>query len=246
MIKRIQNLPLGKLADIWAAVKTSLKEKDILMFHRNEIYQAHIVKYWGGGTIDTQDGDYLMVVDANLGSLKTDPVIKRDILYKVAKQEGKFVASVEITYTHTGNFDPRITRYRTYTRVYVPKGAKLISSKGVMDTDRSDAAGEVTVADEFGKTYFGGFISIEPGKTGVLKFEYVLPETIETSLRENHYELMVQKQPGTNPTISLSADFGEKIESFSSELDGKLDGETALKVSSALREDKRVEIFFAE
>jgi len=47
-----------------------------------------------------------------------------------------------------------------------------------------------------GKKWFGVFLTIEPGQTKDLNFNYFLPENIGKSLDDGSYKLLVQKQLG--------------------------------------------------
>lgn len=153
-----------------------------------------------------------MVVDANLGSLKSDPHINRTIDYSIEEINNEFIAKLDITYKNNASFGWKTTRYRTYTRVYVPKNTQLISYNGLMDNDRTTKKGIIDEYNEFGKTVFGGFIAIEPKQTGTISFVYKLPKKI---IAENEYSLYIQKQPGNSKTtINLDFDFDKNIKNI--------------------------------
>ncbi len=88
-------------------------------------------------------------------------------------QGDDLIGKTEITYQNNADFTWKSTRLRTYTRVYVPLGSELISSAGAMENDKIKdpqlQAGQVEAATEFGKTFFGAFISIEPHETRCFK-----------------------------------------------------------------------------
>ncbi|MBI4992806.1 MAG: DUF4012 domain-containing protein [Candidatus Magasanikbacteria bacterium] len=189
------------------------EEKQILVYSLNPNLQESLDdKDWTGRVKNTA-GDYLLWVDANLASLKTDHAIKRVLNYKIIQQaDGRFLATAEMKYNHTGKFDWRTSRYRTYARVYAPLGSELISVSGAMKWDRSSGPGEVDQGEELGKKWFGAFIAIEPGQTGRLSFSYLLPNTISEQIKNGLYTLFVQKQSGL-PEMGLTVNtkFGTTI-----------------------------------
>jgi len=126
-------------------------------------------------------------------------------------------ATVRLRYTNnTQNIDWRHTRYRSYTRIYVPEGSELISSKGAMTGDLTQTGGvpvvgDVDVTKELGKTVFGAFWAIEPRRTGELTFTYRLPQRVADQLNQENYHVLVQKQPGAITELTLDLSFGKKL-----------------------------------
>lgn len=166
---------------------------------------------WDGKVVNTSL-DYLLWVDANLASLKTDYIMKRELKYSIRLEGNRYVATVEMIYKHNGTFDWRTSRYRTYARVFVPTGSQLMATTGAMKWDRTSGVGPTDSGIELGKQWFGAFIAIEPGKQGSLKFEYYLPEEISQKIRDNQYDLYIQKQLGTiDHALTLDLNFGKNI-----------------------------------
>lgn len=107
----------------------------------------------------------------------------------------------------------------SYIRLYAPLGSKLLEISGdIFDAEYlikslgpqglEDEFLQQTVknpliieksntrlTEEFGKTVFGNYLRIDPGSQGQLTFKYKLPFTID-DLKEDQYQLLVQKQPG--------------------------------------------------
>ena len=192
-----------------------LAEKHILAYSTDpDTEKILLAKNWGG-EIKQTTGDYLLWVDANLASLKTDKVIDRELSYSFAPtSSGKYIATVKMKYVNKGSFTKFTTRYRTYARVYLPAGSKFISVLGSLKSDRSPGVGIVDQGVENGKQWFGTFTSIEPGKTGELVWQfYLAPEVVE-KIKNNSYNLLVQKQAGTITSgLTLDLNFGKSIES---------------------------------
>lgn len=196
---------VDKLPMAWFNMETSIEKalsrRDVQIYLVDTGLQALSEKNGWSGAIRQTTGDYLMVVDANLNALKTDPKVKREIVYDVGG--GELVeARLGLKYNNTATeADWRTADYKTYTRVYVPLGSKLISSND----------GSVTTATELGKTVFGFYLTVPLGTTKDLQFEYRLPDSLPTK-----YKLLVQRQAGT-------ADYPFTIKMFGSEFKGILD-----------------------
>lgn len=213
LIRRFQMMKLSQWVDLLDILQKNLTEKQIVLNLTDTVLQDEIAQEGWIGAVQQTPVDYLMFVDANLAAFKTDEYMKRNINYQVLQNEkGDLIAQATMQYANTGTFTWKSTRYRTYTRLYVPAGSKLISYTGTMADDRTTKKGDVDVGDELGKTYFGAFIAIEPGKTGALSFTYQLPDYIKKIVLDGHYSLLVQKQIGTRGHgLNLDLRFPAKI-----------------------------------
>lgn len=193
---------------------SSLSAQKQIMFYSFEPQIQKLVsqKGWNGEVASTT-GDYLLWVDANLAALKTDYAIKRTLNYFLEKQtDGRLLAVASMNYVHTGKFDWRTTRYRTYARIFVPLGSELVSTTGAMKSDRTTAPGIIDQGQELEKQWFGTFIAIEPGQTKSLVFKYYLPLSIQQQIDNGLYTLFVQKQLGTIASgLTLNQNFGKNI-----------------------------------
>lgn len=201
VVANVLALPPSRWTDLFAIISEGFAQKELALWSADEANQAAYVDAGWAGQMTARAGeDALMVVDANLASLKSDPVVDRAIEYSIAPYGDGYAATVSIDYTHRGTFDWKTTRYRTYTRVYAPKGSTLISSSGSLYDDKirnpSGRAGEVTTADELGFTSFGAFTSIEPGTSRTLSFTYELPDDVVAGINDGTYTLNVTKQLG--------------------------------------------------
>ncbi|MBI5655016.1 DUF4012 domain-containing protein [Candidatus Uhrbacteria bacterium] len=221
MLAKLQQMPSSRWPEILDLLTKSLERKQIMAYSRSPAVMSVLDQRGWTARAKPTDGDFLWVIDANLAAYKTDGVMDKDISYQVdmADPQGP-VATVTLTYTNTNKvIDWRYTRYRSYTRVYVPEGSSLISSSGALKDDRYRTGGvavpgRVDVMKELGKTVFGAFWSIEPGKTGTLMFKYRLPQTTVDKLANGQYRLDWQKQPGADKTqLTLDLKLGKNIKS---------------------------------
>jgi len=210
MKQRLLDLPLGRWPEMINLISDNVARKNILLFSNDANLQKLISEQGWSGEVRHDWGDYLMVVDANMAALKTDAVMDRQIEYNIEEGNDNLTAKVILRYSHNGNFDWKTTRYRTYTRVYVPSGSRLIKASG-------QSQGEVSVGEESGKTYFAAFLSVEPGQIGQLVFEYELPADIFANMQKYHnYRLTIQKQPGKQLSrLAVDLGFKNKIKSYS-------------------------------
>lgn len=223
IIARISKAKAAELFQVWLAMKKNIDEKQVLAYMTNPELQSYLAQENWSGEMKQTDGDYLYVVDANLAALKTDQVMKRSINYSVSPSaSGDLLAKVEITYQHTGRSVPAlITKYRSYTRVYVPTDswftkAYFKDSKGLEDLSIEK---EVEIKNELGHRYAGVFLTVEPGTTKTLVLEYRLPKTVKDMLESGLYTLSVQKEPGTpGHKLKIDLKFDQRITAYYSKI----------------------------
>jgi hypothetical protein len=178
-------------------------EKHMLFSFHNPDAQALAEKLNFAGRIREFDGDYLHINDANFGGLKGNWFIKEDVEKYVVVQNDRVISTLKIDYENTGKYDRDLnTGYRDYVRVYVPLGSKLISSDGSIEP--------VTTGEDLGKTYFSGYVAVDPLQKVRITLKYESPRS---AIQNNTYKLLVQKQPGTN-NFKYSVKVGKNIEEF--------------------------------
>lgn len=220
-----------------------LDERHILAYSPHEAWTATIRRLGASGELIQTEGDYVLWVDANLAALKTDHAMQRTLAYAIQKNAaGSYEATATMSYRHEGRFDWRTTRYRTYARVYAPLGARFVSARvdGVAAPPLSVAQGE-----ERGKTWFGTFISIEPGKTKTLSFSYLLPPRIHDGITNGRYAFVAQKQLGTLAHgLTLNLDFGIPIQSAEPAETEREWGDAVYRLTTDLRQDREFIVTF--
>lgn len=191
---RLFNLSSDKISGLIATIDNNISKKNIQIFFYDSGWESLVREIGADGAIQNPAGDYLMVVDANLGAFKSDAVVKKDISYTLSQSPSGLEASVRLDYLHEGGFDWRTTRYRSYTRIYAPLGSRLIGLKGV-----NGATADLSATDdqELNKTVFGFFWTIEPGSGGSAVLNYTLPDKINQDMKNGNYSLYIQRQPGS-------------------------------------------------
>ncbi|MFA4845034.1 MAG: DUF4012 domain-containing protein [Patescibacteria group bacterium] len=191
-------------------LNAGLTNKDIQLYLKNEEVEREVIARGWGGEIKQTNGDYLMVVDTNLGGGKTDGVIQEEVEILVDIQEdGSIVNTVNISRTHFGIQGLLFTGVNNvdYLRLYVPKGSELLRAEGfsmpdpslfdqpmedwILDDDLTyavltqsiDPVSATVITEEHGKTVFGNWVQTKPGSTSVVSFSYKLPFTVEALAR---------------------------------------------------------------
>ncbi len=176
----------------------SLDYKNLIFYSQDKIFKKLIVDYNIGGKIIDSDFDYLMWVDANLSSLKTDLALKRVLKYKIEKIGHQYIATAEMTYKHNNKIDWRTSYYRDYLRIYTPLGSKLINITSVDEKGKITEIKEYNQGIEMNKTWFGIFTVIKPQSRKTISFQYLLPFTEFDLNNKKEYYLLIQKQIGLN------------------------------------------------
>jgi len=198
IIAKVKKAPKLQLYRFFIA---QLKQGRILLFFNNPRQNKIAEKIATTGQLAPTKVDFLMLNNANLNGGKTSLNVDQKINYEVKETEGS-IAHLEITRTHR-NLWPGILN-RNYTRVAVPLGSKLVSAT----LDGEDIAQSVQTSDESGKTTFGFWFSVSPGEEKTAILEYELPFQLQN---QHTYDLIVQKQPGTNPDELKVTVFGKTL-----------------------------------
>jgi len=177
----------------------NLKNKHILIYFLDPELQKAARSLKIAGKIESFDGDYFHLNDANFAGAKSNLFIEQTVKqeYQI-DQQGKIVKKVIVTYKNTAPAsDCNLERgglclnglYRNWFRFYVPEGSKLIKMTGTEV--------EPKVYQELGKTVFEGFYGdkypLYPQGSTRVTIEYELPFTID----KEGLKLLIQKQPGT-------------------------------------------------
>lgn len=171
-----------KLAEI---ILEDLNRKDIQLYFKDEVLEEKArLAGWDGSVDKNWSYDYLMMVDANLGALKSDYYMKRSFSYIVDLSGETPRADLKISYNHTAKEKDWMTKdYLTYLRVYVPKNSWLTETKNL---------DEKRFGEELNKKYFGSLFGVPLGQTKTVEFFYNLPRGIA-----ENYDLLIQKQSGS-------------------------------------------------
>jgi hypothetical protein len=198
-----QDVELGR---VLSTVKSALDEKHVLI-HVDDVATADLLTEAGWtGALRPGDGDFLMVVDTNMGFNKVNARIEQATTYEVLLDEaGAPVAKLTLHYHHTASikldecvheayygtsYDDMMNRcYWDYVRVYVPGESQLLETSGL------DPGSAESLPGEAGTRVLAGFFVMKPGEEHEISFRYRLPPGV---VGDAAYRLRVQKQPGVN------------------------------------------------
>lgn len=218
LLDRLLASPLSDWRVFGELITQATERRQLYFYSQDSELQEKIERIgWAGSRRPPDAGDAFLVVDANLASLKSNPVVDRTIVYRLRRHEdGRLIAKASIVYDHQGEFDWRTTRYRTYTRLFVPKGSTLLRAAGTLMDDALNnpelLPGPVTISEELGWTSFGAFTAVEPGASRTLEFIYALPDELVQEFHGGLYELTVLKQLGSaDSALTVDVDFGKPI-----------------------------------
>jgi len=227
--------------------KSAAAEKHILFYSADKKLAEIIEENKWDSRVPTTTYDYLLWVDANLNALKTDNAMERHIFYQLAQEPGRhdFIATTTMRYTHSGEFDWRTTRYRTYARLFVPKGSILLSTKLTDEKGNVFPLNPIEQGEELEKQWFGTFIVVLPQDKRELSFTYRLPVDIKQKFEQGLYSLYVQKQSGTIAHgLTLELDFDKTIIAARPEVIPSTVGDNQYQYETDLRVDRLFEVQF--
>lgn len=190
-------------------------QKHILAYSEKLESQKKFMDYGLAGLFAPTTTDYLLWVDANMAALKTDHAVERSLSYAFKPDgAGNLVATATMEYKHQGKFDWRTSRYRTYTRIFVPPGSTLESVETLSNTGKRVVIKETNVEHYLASEVFGAFVSIEPGETKSMSFTYRLPSSVRVAVANHQYSLSIPKQLGAKVyRLTLGLNFGKNITS---------------------------------
>jgi hypothetical protein len=218
-----------------------LQEKHIMLYSLNPEEQKIIrAKEWSGERVYASNQDYVGWVDANLGALKTDAVMQRQLYYSLIPTSTGYLAKTTMTFVHQGKVaDWKTSRYQTYARVYVPLGSTLVRVVGAQKNAVGDAKNPIDQGVEGAYQWFGTYTTVPLGKTAELSFEYLVNPTIAEQINQGNYQLFVQKQLGTiDHGLTLHLDFGRSVQRAAPGEDKTKYGDTSYDYQTNLKLDR--------
>lgn len=177
-------------------LNTEIKNNEIMFYFKDSQKQAIAVNEGWAGQVENSDSDYLYINSNSYSGDKSSIKIDESIDYKVRVNSlGQLIGTLKITKIHTGSFVWPDGANNTWTRIYVPEGSiftkSIINGKIILESEK-------TIANEYGKTYFGYKIFTNPSEVTVFELEYLLP------IGKENYHLLIQKQPGINSQVTAT------------------------------------------
>lgn len=177
MIESLQTKGPRSTVGLGKTLVSSLEERHMVIYLHDAPSRAAIHSLgWDGSmrnancsvSVETCLKDYLMVIDA-VGLDVENSQVARNFTLDTFVSKNQIVHDLAATYTNKGGI------FQSYTRVYVPEGAKLLKSE-IVDTvknERSLVAGDTFT--EKGRLVYGVPILIPEGGTRQLFISWQIP-----------------------------------------------------------------------
>jgi hypothetical protein len=259
----------GRLA---SALRRGLEEKHILFYLVDPTAGEMLGDNGWDGALRRGDGDFLMVVDTNMGFNKVNPNVETTVEYKVSiEDDGSVSSRLVVTYHNQSGGSPDTCVqeaaypptyeemmdgcYWNYLRIYVPEGSelaqgpKLALPEGSLRAREGETGGAPLDteggATQSAKTVYGVFFVVAPGESREVTFEYRLPSPVLGGEDPGTYRLLMQKQPGTLAVplrVEVKLPSGSPVISTSPEASLVTAGSVVFE--SDLREDREFEVTF--
>ncbi|MGQ9516630.1 MAG: DUF4012 domain-containing protein, partial [Anaerolineae bacterium] len=210
-------------ATLAGAFWQALQERHIMVFVRDGGPAGWLNAMGWDGTLRETAGDFLMVVDTNMGFNKVNALVEQSLEYLVDLSDPQGPrAELRVRHVHPlkgwqgvcrqeARYDMTYLEmtqrcYWDYLRVLAPRGSVLLEGKGHPVPAEALLSGKAfpgsfSASEEDGRQVFATFLLLAPGQTMETSLSYRLPAVViqagETAgtLR---YTLTVQKQPGTS------------------------------------------------
>ncbi|MBT4350877.1 MAG: DUF4012 domain-containing protein [Candidatus Magasanikbacteria bacterium] len=214
VIEEVTTLDVQGMMRFVTEMYGATQEREIQIVMRDAAAQQ-IIESFGidGGLRETSENqDYLMVVDANIGGLKSNACVLQHIDHQsVVKESGQIENTVTVTRKNTCKKEDKhqYANNISYLRVYTPQGSTLdhvggtilhpaeddfqlignhLKNDEVLTTWEKeigfDQASGTRITSEFGKTVFGNWAITPPGEISEISFTYVLPFSVSTGGNE--------------------------------------------------------------
>lgn len=186
------------------SVYNNLSQKHIMLNFNDQNAQDFVLeKNWAGAVIDSGDNDYLYLNYSNLGANKSSLKVKEEVRVQTQEKDNALINNLRIIRTHQGTSNWPDGDNRSYARILVPKGAKILSAA----IDGKDILKDLTVEEINDKTQFSYWITTIVGTSKITEISYQLPSNID----QKNYSFYWQKQAGTLGS-TLELDFiGQQI-----------------------------------
>jgi len=225
IVRRMEGgLDRAELIRLARAAFGALEEKHLLVYLEDEAAASLVAELGWDGALVCPQGDYLMIVDTNMGFNKVNAVVEESLEYVVDLTDpARPRATLTVRHRHPlehgespcrheprydSTYEQMMERcYWDYLRVYVPSGSQLLDATPHPVSDSEllsgrSSPGQVTVGSaEQGHDVFATFLLLRPSEILETRFEYALPQgVLQTRGGASEYTLVVQKQPGTRAT----------------------------------------------
>lgn len=195
MKKLNQGLSSEQQLSLVTALAQNLAGNEIMLYSPDQAAQNLWQQSGWAGELLEAPGDYLYVVDANVGGNKANFWVTRGTEYFVdVDRDGNLVGNLEITWNHASTSTTWPSGdYLNYLRVYTPDGVEVLESSG-FEND------ELKFQISNSKLQMEGLVKVPIDSTKSVSLRYKLPARLSLS-QIDQYSLLVQKQSGVQDEV---------------------------------------------
>jgi hypothetical protein len=220
LLEHMKQASMDELLAMTTVLANALTEQEAQLYFSNNELQSRMLELGWAGAQTHVNGDYLQIVDTNLGGGKTDAVISEETnLHVDIADDGSVTNTVTFTKTHHGLKSALFEGLNNvdYVRLYVPKGSELLSASGftipdaslfeaseialsqdedlksIVQNSRKDKATGTDIWEENGYTVFGNWMQTPPGETQTITFSYQTPLHLAVPTTSTFFDLAKEK-----------------------------------------------------
>lgn len=231
LFTRLSALDAEKAREFFALVGQWIRKRDLMFYFRNADFMSFGDFYEATGKVYELpkgfNGDYLAIVNANIGGGKTDLFMREAIsLSSQINQDGTVANRLVIARKHEGNKAPypfyKIPN-QSYIQIFVPEGARLTNFKGGVEkripepinykargyledslvaeiektVEKSLSYPAIETHSESGRKVFSTWSRVNSGGKAEIVFDYV-HRLVFAPADGVKYQFIFEKQAGTN------------------------------------------------
>jgi hypothetical protein len=219
---------LGQLTDVqkrelFKLISYHVRQKNVMTYAKDLVIQSYLESLDATGSVFQIPagfiGDYLAVVNANIGGAKTDAVMTQNInLKSIIDLGGDIHNTLRIERIHAGDTRNEWWYHsdnQNYLQILTPPGSRLTQMTGntpVTVPSRSayqtgyETDPDVRVLEKsdlvFGKTVFPAWLTTKIGTKNTIEFRYDLSQSITLQKTPTLYTFIFDRQSGVRGGIN--------------------------------------------
>lgn len=187
LLRKLYSIPISQYPALYLTINKLTVEKHLLAHSTDKVVSRLLRDLEVNGELKQPEGDYLHINHANLGGKKSNLFIDEEVTIDInLDQNGNITQGVETKMTSKNKEESWLNAtYWEWSRMYVPKGAKLLGSSSTDD---------IRSYQELDKEVFETYFYVYPGASGSFYTKYLLPFKYD---RNKGLPIYIQKQPGS-------------------------------------------------
>jgi len=246
LLEKLFAVDKEQLPVLLSSLYKSLDEKHLLISFNNNATNLFLTKKGWDGSLVSTNGDYLYIVNSNVGGTKSNYYVSNNYNYKVSSEtrDGVLRGTLELNYVHNGkDMSWPGGPYKNYLRVLTQQGAKLTGATiTINDSESLDIFDKVVSNVAAPYNSFEYPFTLNPQEMVKVVFEYDLPSSTNLTKSFKEYSLVWQKQPGTQEdqfNFEFTPPFGIEVDSIASNMKSD-NNSNNLSFSDILETDKKL------